>query len=88
MDGNTLRITGARRPEHMTRQRDGNPDAARMTMRVSRDGGRSWGPTRYVQDTKTIEDDPLRFPPCGCGRTSGHRCLAARVLALTPGGRS
>lgn len=70
----------------MTRQQARDPQLAKMTMRVSRDGGHTWEPTRYVQATKTIEDDPLRFPPCGCGLTEGHRCLAARALVLTPTG--
>ncbi|AZK95116.1 hypothetical protein B7R87_15585 [Streptomyces tsukubensis] len=53
------------------------PDAdvrPRMTIRVSRDSGRTWGPVTIVRSSRT-EDlplEPLRFPPCRC-----PRCRAA-----------
>ncbi|AZQ74329.1 hypothetical protein EKH77_26715 [Streptomyces luteoverticillatus] len=72
----------------MTRQRGRDPGTAQMTMRVSLDSGRTWGPTRYVRAAKTVEDDPLRFPRCECSHSPGHRCSAARELASMTGGHS
>ncbi|QDY77964.1 hypothetical protein FQU76_17260 [Streptomyces qinzhouensis] len=39
-----------------------------MTLRVSRDSGRTWGPVTVVQatDAHELPPEPLRFPPCRC----------------------
>jgi hypothetical protein len=41
-----------------------------LTLRVSRDGGRTWGPTVTYQPSR--KDTPFdlagRFPPCRCPR--------------------
>ncbi len=42
-----------------------------MTLRVSRDGGRTWGPTvRYEAGSEggPVTDAPGRFPSCACRR--------------------
>ncbi len=43
-----------------------------LTLRVSRDSGRTWGPTVTYQPSRT--DTPFdlagRFPPCQCPRCS------------------
>lgn len=47
-------------------------DSVRMTLRVSRDSGRTWGPpteTR-VGDERLPPDTLGGFPPCAC-----HRCV-------------
>lgn len=52
----------------------------RMTLRVSHDGGRTYGPVREVQvDPRkaVILATPVKYPPCGC-----HRCTGR----LSPGG--
>ncbi len=45
-------------------------DDVRMTLRVSRDSGRTWGPLAEVRvgDDPVLPDDPGRFPPCACRR--------------------
>lgn len=45
-------------------------DDVRMTLRVSRDSGRTWGPLTEVRvgDFQVLPDNPVRFPPCACGR--------------------
>lgn len=49
-------------------------DAPRLTLRVSRDGGRTWGPTLVFRPSKL--DAPIdsagRFPPCACPRCRGR----------------
>ncbi|AZK95388.1 hypothetical protein B7R87_17145 [Streptomyces tsukubensis] len=39
-----------------------------MTLRVSRDSGRSWGPVTVVHVSEGTEPplEPMRFPPCCC----------------------
>ncbi len=41
-----------------------------MTLRVSHDSGRTWGPLTEVRvgDDPVLPDEPGRFPPCVCGR--------------------
>ncbi|BDH15288.1 hypothetical protein HOK021_64670 [Streptomyces hygroscopicus] len=49
-------------------------DDARMTLQVSRDSGRTWGPlteVRVGEDPK-VPDDPGGFPPCACRRCTGY----------------
>ncbi|NEC65696.1 hypothetical protein [Streptomyces sp. SID9727] len=44
----------------------------RMTLRVSRDSGRTWGPltaVRVGEDT-VVPENPGRYPPCVCLRCS------------------
>ncbi|ADI10664.1 hypothetical protein SBI_07544 [Streptomyces bingchenggensis BCW-1] len=54
-------------------------DRAMMTLRVSRDGGKTYGPTRVIRST-----DPLRpletsvWPPCQC-----PRCIERSRLSKT-----
>ncbi|QDD62466.1 hypothetical protein FE156_23250 [Streptomyces albidoflavus] len=45
-----------------------------MTLKVSRDSGRTWGPVTVVQ---VEADDPVpvvtgKFPPCTCSRCTVH----------------
>ncbi|OPF79649.1 hypothetical protein VT50_0215435 [Streptomyces antioxidans] len=53
---------------------------AMMTMRVSRDGGKTYGPTRVVRTTEPLR--PLEtsvWPPCQC-----PRCASAHVIGHQP----
>ncbi|WP_328742297.1 hypothetical protein OG436_15875 [Streptomyces caniferus] len=46
-----------------------------MTLKVSRDSGRTWDPVTKVREDEhpvTI-DNPGRFPPCACPRCTGHK---------------
>lgn len=45
-------------------------DDVRMTLRVSRDSGRTWGPLTEVRvgEGLMVPDNPGRFPPCACRR--------------------
>ncbi|TXR95171.1 hypothetical protein EAO73_34585 [Streptomyces sp. col6] len=44
----------------------------RMTLRVSRDSGRTWGPLKAVRvgEDPVIPENPGRYPPCVCPRCS------------------
>jgi hypothetical protein len=47
----------------------------RMTLRVSRDGGRTYGPVRTVNvDPRkaVILGSPTKYPPCGCAHCTGR----------------
>ncbi|MEU9603989.1 hypothetical protein [Streptomyces sp. NPDC048057] len=48
----------------------GDEERARMTLRVSRDSGRTWGPTTVVccAEPRDLPVEPMRFPPCRCPR--------------------
>lgn len=42
-----------------------------MTLRVSRDSGRTWGPRTVILDDQgqgSLPSEPMRFPPCRCPR--------------------
>jgi hypothetical protein len=43
---------------------------AYLTLRVSRDSGRTWGPTVRYEPSREVApiDLPGRFPPCACPR--------------------
>lgn len=43
-------------------------DEVRMTLRVSHDSGRTWGPTTEVRvgNDPVVPDDSGRLPPCAC----------------------
>ncbi|GHF45820.1 hypothetical protein GCM10010504_12140 [Streptomyces griseus] len=45
-------------------------DDVRMTLRVSRDSGLTWGPLAEVRvgDDPVVPEDPGRYPPCVCPR--------------------
>lgn len=45
-----------------------------MTLRVSRDSGRTWQQSTRVRegDPFVILSDPGRYPPCGCARCMGQ----------------
>ncbi|MFF9397259.1 MULTISPECIES: hypothetical protein [unclassified Streptomyces] len=53
-----------------------------MTLRVSRDSGRTWQQSTRVQegDPFVILSNPGRYPPCGCARCTGHDSLSASSL--------
>ncbi|MFE7129747.1 exo-alpha-sialidase [Streptomyces sp. NPDC057638] len=53
----------------------GEEGRARMTLRVSRDSGRTWGPSTVVRDGDrvVVMDNPLKFPACTCARCCGAR---------------
>ncbi|MFB7518353.1 hypothetical protein [Streptomyces sp. NPDC056144] len=42
----------------------------RMTLRVSRDSGQTWGPLTnvHVSEDPVIPENPGRYPPCACLR--------------------
>lgn len=44
----------------------------RMTLRVSRDSGQTWGPLTEVRMGKdpVVPENPGRYPPCVCPRCS------------------
>lgn len=49
--------------------------AVAMTLRVSRDSGRTWGPLReYREIDPPADENPGRYPPCQCPRhrRGGH----------------
>ncbi|GGS95228.1 hypothetical protein GCM10010206_67330 [Streptomyces cinerochromogenes] len=55
----------------------------RMTLRVSYDGGRTYGPVREVQvepRNAVILGSPTKYPPCGCPRCTGRSSLPASAL--------
>lgn len=57
--------------------------ATRMTLRVSRDSGRTWGPITLVQapDTRALHDLG-GYPPCGCAQCTERTSLASsRVVS-------
>jgi hypothetical protein len=61
----------------------------RMTLRVSYDGGRTYGPVRTVQvnpRNAVILGSPTKYPPCGCprctGRLSSPRSASAALAAV------
>ncbi|MET7640151.1 sialidase family protein [Streptomyces sp. NPDC005438] len=50
------------------------PGDHRMTLRISRDGGRTWSGPRYVVSTDPpLEFSPGSFPPCRCPRCTTQR---------------
>lgn len=56
-----------------------------MTVRVSRDAGRTWEQESVVRegDPVVVLASPERFPPCDCTRCLGHRTVRARSLRPT-----
>jgi hypothetical protein len=54
-----------------------------MTVRVSRDSGRTWEQESEVRegDPVAILSDPGRYPLCECLRCVGQRSVSARSLA-------
>lgn len=53
-----------------------------MSLRVSRDSGRTWKQSTRVRegDSFVILSDPGRYPPCGCARCTGRDSLSATSL--------
>ncbi len=47
-------------------------DDVRMTLRVSRDSGQTWGPLTEVRvgEGPVVPENPGRYPPCVCPRCS------------------
>ncbi len=63
--------TSAREPDGNARVRD--PEAGPrvlMTLRVSRDSGRTWGRVTEVREDENpvYLSNPIGFPPCACPR--------------------
>lgn len=56
-------------------EEDAEPTGSRMTIRVSRDGGRTYGPVRVVAPVKgePPRDDSSLLPPCRCPRCVERR---------------
>lgn len=55
-----------------------------MTLRVSRDSGRTWGAVKVVQ----VPDSPVLpglggLPPCGCNRCTEERSALASSRAAS-----
>lgn len=57
-------------------------DDVRMTLRVSRDSGRTWGPPTEVRvgDDPLLPDGPGRFPPCACRRCAERNSVGSLRL--------
>lgn len=56
-------------------------DNVRMTLRVSRDSGQTWGPRTEVR----VGEDPVvpdRYPPCVCPRCSQQARNAAASFRM------
>ncbi|PJF01628.1 hypothetical protein CUT44_02735 [Streptomyces carminius] len=53
-----------------------------MTLRVSRDGGRTWGPVTVVRSGGGVPAlDTMAYPPCACPRCAPDRARDRRVTA-------
>ncbi|RSS34678.1 hypothetical protein EF906_29060 [Streptomyces sp. WAC08241] len=54
-------------------------DDVRMTLRVSHDSGRTWGPLKEVRvgNDPVLPDNPGRFPPCACRRCAERDSAAS-----------
>ncbi|MEE4594483.1 hypothetical protein V2J94_21790 [Streptomyces sp. DSM 41524] len=53
---------------------------AMMTMRVSRDSGKTYGPMRVVKTTEPLRPiETSVWPPCRC-----PRCVSAQVTTRQP----
>ncbi|SEB81216.1 hypothetical protein SAMN04490356_1772 [Streptomyces melanosporofaciens] len=51
-----------------------------MTLRVSRDSGKTYGPTRVVRSTEPLMPlETSAWPPCECAR-----CVSAQVTGRRP----
>lgn len=57
-------------------------DDVRMTLRVSRDSGRTWGPLTEVRvgDDPVLPDNPGGFPPCACRRCAERNSVGSLRL--------
>jgi hypothetical protein len=53
-----------------------------MTLRVSRDSGRTWDQESAVRegDPVAILSNPIRYPLCECVRCAGRPTVSARAL--------
>lgn len=61
-------------------------DDVRMTLRVSRDSGQTWGPRTEVcvGEDPPVPENPDRYPPCVCPRCSQqarNAVLSFRVVS-------
>lgn len=55
-----------------------------MTLRVSRDSGRTWGPERAVfGGNLPVPAVTSEWPPCRCPHCTAHRDVAKAFKALT-----
>ncbi|MFE7544589.1 hypothetical protein [Streptomyces platensis] len=67
--------TTAREPDGDARiEGSGVEQRILMTLRVSRDSGRTWGPVTKVREDENpaITDNPGGLPPCTCPRCTGR----------------
>ncbi len=57
------------RHRHPTRT-DLPPGHVRLTLRVSRDSGKTWGPTTTITEDVPLApiSNPNQYPPCECPR--------------------
>lgn len=65
----------AREPDDGARTQSlGVEQGVLMTLRVSRDSGRTWGPVTKVREGENpvILGNPGGFPPCTCPRCTGR----------------
>lgn len=65
----------AREPDDNARTQGlGAEQRVLMTLRVSRDSGRTWGQMTEVQEDENpvTLDNPGHFPPCTCPRCTDH----------------
>ncbi len=60
----------------------GGEPRALMTLRVSRDSGRTWSPATVVRegDPVVILENPVRYPDCLCARCLAERTCPARAM--------
>lgn len=68
--------TLTREPDDIARlQGLGAGQRVRMTLRVSRDSGRTWSPVTEVREDENpaILDNPGGFPTCACPRCTGRK---------------
>lgn len=67
----TRNETPAREPDGAARAQDpGAEPRVLMTLRVSRDSGRTWGRVTEVREDENpvYLSNPIGFPPCTCAR--------------------
>lgn len=54
-----------------------------MTLRISRDSGKTWEQSSIVREGEPVVlmNEPTRYPECECARCVGRRTVPARSLS-------
>lgn len=84
---NTRARAETRRRDHATLTHGlGEEQRVIMTLRVSRDSGRTWGPRTEVSLAKgpVVPISPFRFPPCACPPCARQQRDSTRPLRMVP----